>query len=151
MSTSDFDTWLAAHLGQSPIQVTSLLRDKTAIRFLIAWSMLEAGCFYGFARGKELNAHCQRIVEDEGFCVSPLRPIFNHFHNRYQDKKRHKNLMHGHTEPDITSLLLCPIESLSETQILYFLVAIVYRYRNNIFHGSKGVESWLKYKAQIDY
>lgn len=26
---------------------------------------------------------------------------------------------------------------------------IVYRYRNNMFHGNKGLESWLQFEEQI--
>ena len=38
---------------------------------------------------------------------------------------------------------------LSTADKLFFLVFVVYRYRNNIFHGNKGVQSWLQYRDQI--
>ena len=30
------------------------------------------------------------------------------------------------------------------------LLVVVYRFRNNIFHGNKGVDSWLQYRPQIE-
>ena len=150
MSSSDFDTWFADYLKQSPIQVERLLEDKTAVRFLIAWSLLETSCFHGFAMEKKLDEHCRRIVDDEGFNSLLLKPILKHFHTRYQDKQLHANLMHGHKRPDIKPLLDRPVDSLSNFERVFFLVSVVYRYRNNIFHGSKGVESWLRFKPQIE-
>ena len=127
MSAADFDAWFAAYLQQSPIQVERLLRDKTAVRFLIAWSLVETSCFHGFARGRALAKNCRRISDDEGFSSSPLMPILKHFHERYQDKTLHKNLMHSNGNPDIKPLLSRPVESLSEAERLYFLVSVVYR------------------------
>lgn len=151
IASANFDAWFAAYLQQSPIQVTRLLRDKTSIRFLIAWSLLETSCFNGFAKGADLEKHCKRISKDEGFSSLSLMQVLRHFHGRYQDQTLHANLMHGHSNPDIRPLLNRPVESLSEAERLYFLVSVVYRYRNNIFHGAKGVESWLRFKPQIEY
>lgn len=151
MPSSDFDTWFANYLEQSQVQVEHLLRDKTAVRFLIAWSLLETSCFHGFAKGKELKKHCSRIVDSEGFYSFSLTPILNHFHARYQDEKLYANLMHGNSHPDIKSLLDHSVNSLSSVDRLFFLASVVYRYRNNIFHGSKGVGSWLKFKLQIEH
>jgi len=151
MSSSDFDAWFADYLEQSQIQVEHLLRDKTAIRFLIAWSLLETSCFHGFAKGSELEKHCSRIAEDERFNPLPLIPILEHFHTRYQDEKLYANLMHKNNHPNIKSLLNRPVNALSNRESMFFLISVVYRYRNNIFHGSKGVGSWLKFKPQIEY
>lgn len=150
MPSSNFDAWFADYLEQSQIQVEHLLRDKTAVRFLIAWSLLETSCFHGFAKGKELKTHCSRIADSEGFNSLPLTPILEHFHARYQDEKLYANLMHGNNHPDIKSHLGSSVDSLSNVERLFFLVSVVYRYRNNIFHGSKGVGSWLKFKPQIE-
>lgn len=150
MPSSDFDVWFANHLGQSQQAVERLLRDKTAVRFLIAWSMLETSCFNGFAKGNELRGHCHRLTVDEGFDPLSLLPILGHFHARYQDKQLHSNLMHRMEHPDIKYLLQVPVDSLSNFEKVFFLVSVVYRYRNNIFHGSKGVASWLEFRPQIE-
>lgn len=133
MSSADFDEWFARYLQQSPVQVERLLRDRTAVRFLIAWSLVETSCFHGFAKGEELERHCRRISEDEHFSSLSLLTILEHFHERYQDKTLHANLMHGNRYPDITPHLSRSVDLLSEAERLYFLVSVVYRYRNNIF------------------
>ena len=33
--------------------------------------------------------------------------------------------------------------------MMYSVVVVVYRFRNNMFHGNKGVASWLRYREQI--
>lgn len=151
MSSADFDGWFAGYLGQSPIQVERLLRDKTAVRFLIAWSLVEPRCFNGFATGKGLHEHCTRIVNEEGFNPSALIPIIEHFHARYQDKNLLANLMHDKMHPDIKSLLDRTVTSLTNAEKMFFVVSVVFRFRNNIFHGSKGVASWLAFKPHIEH
>lgn len=34
-------------------------------------------------------------------------------------------------------------------QRIFFLAIVAYRFRNNMFHGNKGVQSWLLYTKQI--
>jgi len=150
MSFSEFDAWFADYLGQSPFEVQRLLGDKTAVRFLIAWSLFETSCFGGFAKERDLEVVSKHITEVQRLDVGPLVPILEGFHARYQDKKLLANLMHDHTRPDLRSLLERPVHSLSNWEKVFFLVAVVYRYRNNIFHGTKGVESWLQFKPQIE-
>ena len=151
MCTLDFDTWFADHLGERPEEVTRLLDDKTAVRFLIAWSLLEPRCFDGYAKGDNLSYHCQRLVNEEGFDHVSLRSSIEHFHSRYQDEGLHSDLMRGHTRPNIRPLLKKSLDELSNYEKVFLVVSVVFRYRNNIFHGSKSVESWLQYKAQMDY
>ncbi len=160
MCTLDFDTWFADYLRERTGEVVPrldegevrrLLKDKNAARFLIAWSLLESNCFGGYAKGKDIPGYCQRLANKEGFDPVSLSPIIEHFHSRYQDKKLLSNLMYKHDEPSIKTLLKKPLDKLSDCEKVFLIVVVVYRYRNNIFHGSKGVESWLKYKKQIGY
>lgn len=150
MSTLDFDAWFADYLGERPEEVPRLLEDKTAVRFLIAWSLLEPRCFGGFARGKDLSYHCQRLVKEE-FDLVPLNPILEHFHSRYQCEELHLDLMRGNTKPNIKPLLEKSLDELSNYEKVFLIVSVVFRYRNNIFHGLKSVKSWLEYEEQIDY
>ena len=150
MPIGTFNRWFADYLAQSPLEVERLLCDRTAVQFLIAWSLLETGCFHGFAQGKELKSHCTRLVEVENFDAKVLAPIVAAFHSRYKNKKRYANLMHDHALPDIKDLLARPILSLSPLEKVFLVVSVIFRYRNNIFHGTKGVQSWLVFKPQIE-
>ncbi len=158
MCTLDFDTWFADYLGGRPEEVADLLGNPTAIRFLIAWSLLEPRCFGGFARGKTLASHCQRLVNEEGFDPAPLGSIVEYFHSRYRDNKNLlSNLMHENKKPKselytkFESLLEKPVDTLLNCEKVFLIVVVVFRYRNNIFHGSKRAESWLKFEDQIKY
>ena len=59
--------------------------------------------------------------------------------------------MYEHDEPSIKTLLKKPLDKLSNCEKVFLIVVVVFRYRNNIFHGSKRVESWLQYEKQIKY
>lgn len=39
----------------------------------------------------------------------------------------------------------------NDEQKLKFLLYVVFRYRNNMFHGNKCLSSWLKYKIEINH
>jgi len=51
--------------------------------------------------------------------------------------------------PKLKAILSKDFEVLSADEIAFFTIFVVYRYRNNIFHGNKGVASWLKFQDQI--
>jgi hypothetical protein len=57
--------------------------------------------------------------------------------------------MHDQQSPRMDDLLKRPFNSLSAEEQVFIAVLTTYRYRNNIFHGNKGVDSWLEYKPQI--
>ena len=151
MCTLDFDSWLANHLGESHEEVERLLSDKATFQFLIAWSLLETNLFSGSATGRNLSGRCRSLVCEEGFDTAPLRPIIEYFHSRYQDQELLGELMGDYSGPNIKPLLKKPLDELSDVKRVLLIVVVVYRYRNNIFHGSKRAESWLKFGDQIKY
>lgn len=149
MPVDPFDHWFANYLGQDERQVEILLRDKTAIRFLIAWSLFETSCFGGSAEVKKLKTFAKDLIGTKGFQPIKLVDAADHFHERYQVKEFYGNLMWEQESSQLNSILLKKFESLSADEIVFFVIFVVYRYRNNIFHGNKGVASWLKFKPQI--
>ena len=150
MPVDQFDRWFANYLGQAALQVELLHRDKTAIHFLIAWSLFETSCFDKEAKVGNFEAFARDLVSTKGFQSGELRDAANHFHERYQDKKLYRNLMHQKVQPRLDSILSKDFESLSAEEIVFFVIFVVFRYRNNVFHCNKGVASWLKYKDQIN-
>jgi hypothetical protein len=81
---------------------------------------------------------------------SDFDSISKHFHSRYQNKKRYKNLIHNDNYNKIKSIVDKDYKKLSLDEKLLFILYVVYRFRNNIFHGTKGINSWLRYKLQIE-
>jgi hypothetical protein len=57
--------------------------------------------------------------------------------------------MHKQKDERLSALVKQPFAKLTADEGLYFLVFVIYRYRNNIFHGNKGVQSWLCYREQV--
>lgn len=146
-----FDQWFASYLGESEIEITRLLQDKTAVQFLIAWSLLESKSFSGFLKKKEIASYAQKITDSEDFEIAEIRQIGMYFHERYQDETRRKQLLHKDNCAIFDNILKKPFDRLDEYEVVYLVVYVVYRYRNNIFHGNKKVASWLHYKQQIIY
>ena len=144
-----FDKWFANYLQQNQHQVDRLLRDKTATRFLIAWSLFESRCFEGFVKVEKLSTFATNITKNDAFRKEDFLEPGRHFHSRYQNKGRYKNLMHKQSSKELDDILSKQFNNLGNGQLIFMLLFVVYRFRNNIFHGNKGVESWLKYKEQI--
>lgn len=154
--TMTFDQWFADYFQEDQLQVEHLLRDGTATRFLIAWSLLESRCFGGFVAVDKLSPFATDVTERATFRNESFREPGRHFHSRYQDKQCFKNLIHkkhknSNELEEFRGILSKQFDVLSDYQLVFMLLFVVYRFRNNIFHGNKGVESWLKYKEQIDF
>lgn len=162
MTDTTFEHWLAGLFGTSRSEVERLLRDKTALQFLIAWSLFENRLSPAFRDAKEVIAFAKKRIDVEGFDVSCIREYAQYFHQRYQGKVLYKNLVHDDKSPDkkpsrnkllrqeIDATLKLAFDELNAVQILVFSTFVVYRFRNNIFHGNKGVSSWLKFADQIE-
>jgi hypothetical protein len=145
---ASFNEWFASLLGQSQHQVERLLHDRTATHFLIAWSLFESKCFGGYVQTSKFDSYVADTI-NSGFDVSTLSTNVEHFHARYQDKERFKHLMHTQSSSRLSQALSFPAEDLSAEECLHLLVFVAYRFRNNIFHGNKGVDTWLGYSEQI--
>jgi hypothetical protein len=143
-----FERWLGALLKQSEREVQLLLSDSAALQFLIAWSLFESKCFDGFVKIDRIQKFSERVAA-EGCDPDSLDAALAHLHQRYQDKELYRQLMHGQVSSRMDSLLREPLSSFSGSGKIFFLSIVAYRYRNNMFHGNKGVQSWLAYAEQI--
>lgn len=144
-----FEDWLAKLLGQGEQDVKLLLEDKTALHFLVVWSIFESKCFNGYVKLKEIDGFCERIIKREAFESRGILEIASHFHARYQDAALYRHLMQDQKSPRMEDLLKRSFESLSAEEQVFIAALTTYRYRNNVFHGNKGVDSWLGFKPQI--
>ncbi len=155
MESTNFERWLAGIFGQSEEQVGQLLKDPTAVQFLITWSIFETRLFERFMTRDKIRLFAEQRVNEQ-FDQSSIHEDAKYFHHRYsqhptfyknlldQDKPKCKEL------PEVDAILKSTFEMLDETQVLVLSTFVVYRFRNNIFHGNKGVTSWLQFKEQID-
>ena len=143
-----FDEWLGTLLKQSPHEIRRLLDDSAAQEFLIAWSLFEAKCFDGFVKIDGVESFAKRVVE-QGADSPSLDLALSHFHQRYQDIERYRQLMHGQSSSKMDALIKKELALFQPWERLFFLAIVAYRFRNNMFHGNKGVVSWLHYSEQI--
>jgi hypothetical protein len=143
-----FENWLATLLGQRRGQVQLLLQDSTALQFLIVWSLFESKCFDGFVKIARIEKFAAQLVS-ESFDPTPVFAAASHFHARYQDRGRYENLMHRQPCEKLDVLLRHDVGMAGAADIIFLVAIVAYRFRNNMFHGNKGVASWLQYKDQI--
>ena len=99
MATVNFENWLAEYLGGNISDVRRLLKNKTAVHFLIAWSIFESRLFSKQRNGKSsVNAEtiCEfsKIIANKGkFEVASICEHAMYFHARYQCSKNFRHLM----------------------------------------------------------
>lgn len=147
--TGTFTSWLGTLFGHPELEVRRLLQDESALQFLVAWSLFESKCFGGFVQAVEI----ERYAKATSPALDPalLHDGVEHFHARYQNEKLFENLMYKQKNERLLALLKRPFTGITADDKLYLLVFVIYRYRNNIFHGNKGVLSWLQYRVQIQH
>jgi hypothetical protein len=143
-----FENWLATLLGQRRTQVQLLLQDSTALQFLIAWSLFESKCFDGFVKIAGLDKFAARLAS-ESFDPTLVLEAASHFHTRYQDRGRYEHLMHRQSCERLDALVRNDLGIAGAADVIFLVAVVAYRFRNNMFHGNKGVASWLQYKTQI--
>ena len=146
-----FADWLGRLLGHPESEVQRLLEDQTAVQFLIAWSLFEAKCFGGFLHESDIRAFADRVAAGSEFPLRELEPVARHFHERYQNERYLRNLLYKRECPELQRLLRRPLPELTGAEVVFLCSFVAYRFRNNIFHGNKGVTSWLRFKPQIRF
>ncbi len=100
---------------------------------------------------KDISKFANSVSNQKEFERAGFDFYSKHFHERYQAKKLYLNLMHTHNSSKLEEILQKGFLELTDYETAFFLAFVAYRYRNNIFHGNKGVGSWLKYQPQINY
>lgn len=147
--------WLARALKIEKEEIKRLFEEETSRNFFLVWTVFERINFDKFVKLEKIKEFSKKDFEID----NELEEIFKKFHLRYQDEKLRKNLCYknkcNNKECNIFSecefCILCNKEykDIEKDEKIYFLTYIVYRYRNNMFHGNKGLESWLQFKEQI--
>lgn len=152
MRGSDSRKWLANHFGTTQKNIDNVLRDEKATTFLLIWPIMEQELFDGFMKNDHIESKAAEL--EKYYERLDLDTIIEAFWRRYQDKDNFRHLLHKDKNGSVTSMikqiLSTPLSNLNNKEKLELLLFIIYRYRNNIFHGNKGVLSWTKYSEQIN-
>lgn len=140
--------WLSQKLECNEQDIEYLYNSKSALEFLMVWSLFETQCFGRFLKKNNIVTYAEKYYDNN--LLEFLEQEFNHFYNRYQNEGRYRHLKHGDKFDFIDNLLKKPVDEFNNKERLSFLIYVVYRYRNNMFHGNKSLDSWLSYKKQIN-
>ena len=139
--------WLAKNYNVSESDIESYFEQKDVTGFLIIWTIFEQILFGGFLKYADIQRYSE---SNSNKWNEELESQFEYFHERYQDSRKYRNLVHGENRSEISRILKVEQIEANSTEKLHFLIYVVYRYRNNIFHGNKDVESWLQFRPQIE-
>ena len=154
MPAPSFQSWLASLLGQNEYSAKLLLKDRTALHFLVAWSLFEAKCAAGrFGAKKLLKSDLYPKFTSKELAL--IAESSEALHKRYQNKNRLEELAPASDRvPEvysrIESCINLPAKDLSEQDHLFFCAFVASRVRNNMFHGAKGIDDWLRDKPLIE-
>ena len=141
---SEVENWLAKYYETSLSEIPKLIKSEEATSFLLIWSLFESKIANGYFQKSQISTISSKISD-----LSNIEIHVEYFHDRYQDSQKWNNLKHQDNAPVYDAIRLKNFESISDTEKLTFILYVVFRYRNNIFHGNKGIDSWLKYQSEI--
>ena len=139
--------WLADYLPSHKEWPEKMLDSKCAAGFLLVWPIYEQKLFAGFLEGKEIKDYARHYMTfyDE----LDVDDIAKEFHLRYQNPHHRKGMnLRG---ANLLPILNKPFKALTDYEKTHFLMHIVFRYRNNIFHGNKRIDEWEFYEKEINY
>lgn len=129
--------------------VEEMLKSELATSYLIVWPILEQKLCNGFFKPCKISNYAEKYISK--YEQMDIDDAVKHFYERYQDKDFYRHLKHGdkHTE-NYDKILASDFSSISDEDKINFILYVVYRYRNNIFHGNKKILSWAQYSTEIN-
>lgn len=148
LKNSEILLFLAKHYDTDVENIKETFSNEKATTYLVVWSIFEPSVSNGFLKIKDIKDIAQKYSSK--YSSLNIDSITKKFYDRYQDEKKLRNLVHSQSNPNIKEILSKQYSDLQAGEKMELLLFVVYRYRNNIFHGNKGVLSWQHYTEQID-
>jgi hypothetical protein len=150
---STIENWLIGRLNAETND--SLLSQKYDFisYFSMTYNLFESVVFDCDAKIKDIEDKASFFLPEDCHC-----PEIRKFHTRYKsDKKKIKNLFNrksaseqlNHHEEEFSKIIAKNFEDLEPEEKYQIALYTIIRYRNNLFHGNKGLSRWLVYKEQI--
>lgn len=160
-------TWLAENIdinteqgGKASIdEIQDMLRNQIAVSYLLIWPIFERRHFGGFMQQEKIPKAAD-ILKDhyDRALKADLDPIIEKFFKRYNIYSNRNNQFYRGLQPNTkhtnsTFKMICSKRffiNLTSWEKIFLLLYVIYRYRNNIFHGSKNIDKWSKFTDQIN-
>lgn len=139
--------WLSKVLQIDEWLVSETVNNQMATVFLLIWPIIELNLFNGDMSHSQMLAVAKEYKEK--FPDDELDEIAKHFYCRYQDNNKYQKLVRGYNWRKIEILLTRPYDTIYKENKIAFMIFVVYRYRNNIFHGLKTIDQWNDFSDEI--
>lgn len=154
-------SWLAENIDSnkrsSVDEVKDMLRNQIAVSYLLIWPILEQRQFDGSMTQNKIKTAAKEISRYyEGELQTDLDSIIEDFFDRYKIINNEYNIHLKNLAPKEHNSKIVPILEkdnffeLSNEEKIHLLLYVIYRYRNNIFHGNKKIDKWTEYTVQIN-
>ncbi|WDM21272.1 hypothetical protein [Paenibacillus polymyxa] len=145
----EVEQWVKDKLNCRREDIERLFKSKTARNFLIVWNIYEIELFNKYCTLSLLGDVALRLSLSAR--VGELQGTIEYFHERYyKDKEKYRHLKNNQRPVEIPDKVASsPLSECSLEQKIHFLLFVLFRYRNNMFHGNKGLVNWLQYDEQI--
>lgn len=140
--------WLSKYFDTEQKQIEEMLKNELATSYLLIWPIMEKDLFNGFMTKTEIKDSATKL--EQYYSEIDTEGIAEYFHKRYQNKDYYRNLKHSDNYQFVDDIINKNFEETSLHERMELLIYVVYRYRNNIFHGNKGIESWTRFRAEIN-
>jgi hypothetical protein len=131
--------WLEQHAPG--FQALSLEAREAIMHFSFLWSLFESEALNRHGNANALVAIAHRWADAGLLNADSFEPQLAYFGNRYYrdgeftDHFRHLNLPEGNYYDLVSRVLMN--EAAERSEIAAAMLIIVYRFRNNLFHGEK--------------
>lgn len=161
------ETWIKmAYDFEGEEDLDALYNEKISVNFLLVWAKFEVINFEGFLKFEKIDKVAKQIAEKESFLILELESYVKYFYDRYVEQLGGQRRLNGlcykidacrekkscvNLSCEIKRILNEKLETLTKKDKVYFLIYVISRYRNNMFHGNKNAKNWIsEYKIPIE-
>lgn len=159
--------WLANNVEENPDpskppltvgDIKDLLNSQLAITYLLIWPILEQRQFSGFMKVSQIKEASYQLCRYYNHDLKQdLDYIIRKFFDRYNISNNEDNLCLRKLQPEYEIsdyykriLKKSDFNNVLTREKISLLLFVIYRYRNNIFHGAKSIDQWSQYTDQIN-
>lgn len=153
-------SWLALNIDAdessakpSSDEIRDMLHNQVAVLYLLIWPIMEQRYFSGFLKINQINDAARKLAPF--YCKdlkNDLDKIIMKFFDRYRNKNQHYRdlhvdiIMRKEFDEILSKNRFIYLQPIDKIKLLLF---VIYRYRNNIFHGNKDIRKWASFDKQI--
>src|SRR3989304_7814029 len=133
--------WMQDYVSK-PIDISSLDNIRN---FLLFWNIFESKICRNYANAESICSKVDDLVNKRKFNFEDYKESYEYFKNRYIEsgKVNYRFYYLSFRRPDKEDLVRRVLESdnCNEREVIKALLIIVYRFRNNLFHGKRTLET----------